>query len=784
MPYKSKAQHRLFRAMEADGELPKGTASEWAHHTPGGIKSLPDKVKKKPLKDKEKDAAADPAGPASILDEADAIFIRTSSCRGNQHSREPNLLKAAAGTPQTSARSPSGGRNLQEKTATSGLSTGPTGGEGGDELPSPLVSGVAGQLAADMLSAFSAGTYDKSANQAVLQTGAPAPQIPGAADPNAQPTQPTNPDDQEYWRQQMVAMMGGGQAAPMMGIQLDEQPVDGTAETLGSPIGHGMLGNGPGVGMSGAGTQLNYGQGVKVGMNDGYATGETYKDLDGKPVRAAIDWGERLQRLKERRDPDGISTEPWDVAMRKTSSEANHTSMESVFASRLECVAQSGGLTSVSPVINHGDSAQEYPKSLLKHALALFAGREVAGLCQNSERASVAHPLEKIAFQPRSRPGGGGSGGLSSGPQLRSGGGSLGNAGSSTGGGGVRRYGRHAQNTFSRTGGPNSTRSVMQRPGINRTSHLGGIGSRRQFRPQTPTGNTALANASTGQQFQTTRGNNLIKTPQGWMPAHKAQAQQHIRPQDKTYAGMSHQDIAQKSRSYQSARKNTPTLAQSSGMYQRPEFQQLRTSAEALLAGQHDRPQAAAAPSGGPGTPVTNAQLAQRAAAQPRTNELSGQHGDFRDLPAWAKQKYQANRRAGKTQMSRADAYQYFVNNYANQQSPSDRLAKAGAADPFGGESLLDHAVALGVKTAASPPRMPSTKQPETAQPTQVAPVPTTPMLPKLPALRTPSTINSGTLLAAGKPWEVEPARAPDPLVELSQLTELTKQPARAMSPH
>lgn len=42
MPYKSKAQMRKFFAMEAKGELPKGKAREWAHHTPD-IKDLPEK---------------------------------------------------------------------------------------------------------------------------------------------------------------------------------------------------------------------------------------------------------------------------------------------------------------------------------------------------------------------------------------------------------------------------------------------------------------------------------------------------------------------------------------------------------------------------------------------------------------------------------------------------------------------------------------------------------------------------------------------------------------------
>lgn len=44
-PFQSQAQARKFRAMEARGEIPKGTSSRWAHHTPGGIKSLPERKK-------------------------------------------------------------------------------------------------------------------------------------------------------------------------------------------------------------------------------------------------------------------------------------------------------------------------------------------------------------------------------------------------------------------------------------------------------------------------------------------------------------------------------------------------------------------------------------------------------------------------------------------------------------------------------------------------------------------------------------------------------------------
>jgi len=44
MPFKSKAQQRFMFAAEAKGDLPKGTAEEWAEHTTD-ISKLPKKVK-------------------------------------------------------------------------------------------------------------------------------------------------------------------------------------------------------------------------------------------------------------------------------------------------------------------------------------------------------------------------------------------------------------------------------------------------------------------------------------------------------------------------------------------------------------------------------------------------------------------------------------------------------------------------------------------------------------------------------------------------------------------
>lgn len=49
MPFKSLAQARKFRVMEARGEIPKGTSHRWAEHTPN-MKKLPEHVDDKAKK--------------------------------------------------------------------------------------------------------------------------------------------------------------------------------------------------------------------------------------------------------------------------------------------------------------------------------------------------------------------------------------------------------------------------------------------------------------------------------------------------------------------------------------------------------------------------------------------------------------------------------------------------------------------------------------------------------------------------------------------------------------
>lgn len=46
MPFKSKAQQRFMFAAEKRGDIPKGTAEDWAHETPD-MKRLPERKKHK-----------------------------------------------------------------------------------------------------------------------------------------------------------------------------------------------------------------------------------------------------------------------------------------------------------------------------------------------------------------------------------------------------------------------------------------------------------------------------------------------------------------------------------------------------------------------------------------------------------------------------------------------------------------------------------------------------------------------------------------------------------------
>lgn len=94
MPFKSKAQARKFRAMEAAGEIPEGTSSRWAKHTPS-IKALPEKVEADKT---EKEAAC--------LKLASLLGIRTkvrekSAARKDNHADVVDWLKAMNHHPES-----------------------------------------------------------------------------------------------------------------------------------------------------------------------------------------------------------------------------------------------------------------------------------------------------------------------------------------------------------------------------------------------------------------------------------------------------------------------------------------------------------------------------------------------------------------------------------------------------------------------------------------------------------------------------------------------------------
>jgi hypothetical protein len=82
MPYKSKAQQRLFFAKEERGELPKGTAKRWAHETKN-IKKLPEKKKGK---GKKKEATAGLANEDTIRNRTTKQGLKIGLLAGGAHS--------------------------------------------------------------------------------------------------------------------------------------------------------------------------------------------------------------------------------------------------------------------------------------------------------------------------------------------------------------------------------------------------------------------------------------------------------------------------------------------------------------------------------------------------------------------------------------------------------------------------------------------------------------------------------------------------------------------------
>lgn len=100
MPFKSKAQQRWMFAAEARGEVPKGTAKEWAEDT--DFKKLPDRVKKKKKKKfteslKKTAALKMPAiKPKTLIGSTDAALRRYNSATLNKMHGGPGSMTPAA----------------------------------------------------------------------------------------------------------------------------------------------------------------------------------------------------------------------------------------------------------------------------------------------------------------------------------------------------------------------------------------------------------------------------------------------------------------------------------------------------------------------------------------------------------------------------------------------------------------------------------------------------------------------------------------------------------------
>lgn len=93
MPAKSKAQLRFLFAAEARGELPKGTAREWAHATPN-IKKLPERLHK-PKKDSDKDRKKSREKAARLMKMASvALSLRKQTLLAKQAMVAARLIES------------------------------------------------------------------------------------------------------------------------------------------------------------------------------------------------------------------------------------------------------------------------------------------------------------------------------------------------------------------------------------------------------------------------------------------------------------------------------------------------------------------------------------------------------------------------------------------------------------------------------------------------------------------------------------------------------------------
>ena len=80
MPFKSKAQMKKFFAMEARGEIKKGTAERWAKHTKN-IKKLPVRIGKKSKNNKVKSLAQKKSVPAGMHKMPNGMMMKDSEMK-------------------------------------------------------------------------------------------------------------------------------------------------------------------------------------------------------------------------------------------------------------------------------------------------------------------------------------------------------------------------------------------------------------------------------------------------------------------------------------------------------------------------------------------------------------------------------------------------------------------------------------------------------------------------------------------------------------------------------
>lgn len=107
MPFKSRAQQRWMFAAESRGELPKGTAMEWAHATqllPGGFKKLPERIKKTRLKDEKM------KHQKAAEDSMEVLFKQGASHLSGLQSLMPTMVLGAGGAIYGATKAPGGSR--------------------------------------------------------------------------------------------------------------------------------------------------------------------------------------------------------------------------------------------------------------------------------------------------------------------------------------------------------------------------------------------------------------------------------------------------------------------------------------------------------------------------------------------------------------------------------------------------------------------------------------------------------------------------------------------------